>query len=325
MTEATNLMRRAAAVLFPDSSGEQAAFLDALLHPAPHGNAVLWTVPRRPGALETVPKEELPSWFPEAAELIAPGTKIGRTAAYEAGEVYPLDFSSVATGSAMLAAKSALPDAPRVLDLCAAPGGKSLLASVLLGPALLLSNEVEGKRLGMLRHNLARCRVPHAFTQRLSPEEIASLAPEGFDLCLADAPCSGQSLLAKGTPNPGCFHPATVKGNARRQLRILESALRTVRPGGFVLYTTCTFDRRENEGVLEKLSTRTPGFGLVEVPHLAEYRSTLSDLPSYRVYPHRSPGAGGFAALLRKTGEPGDGPPYPLPPVLTEYPILHSD
>ena len=321
MMEATNLMRKAAEALFPETEESQGAFLRALLEPAPRSGAILWTVPRREGEFETVPREMLPPWLPDAVELVRPGVKIGFAPAYAAGEVYPLDFSSVVAGSAMLAAGEALPPQPRVLDICAAPGGKTILASVLLRPGLILANEVEGRRLGPLRHNLSRCRVERAFTQRLAAEEIARFAPGAFDLCLVDAPCSGQSLLAKGIANPGCFHPSTVKGNARRQLRILAAAAETMAPGGFLLYTTCTFSPRENEGVAGKFLESSPEFTPVEVPHLAELRSPLADFPAYRDYPHRSPGVGGFAVLLRRAEEAGTRSHDPLPAPLLDYPV----
>ena len=312
--------RRAAAALFPEPPSQE-SFLRTLLTPIPRGSAVVWTAPPRPGELETVPRAQLPEWLPSFIEVLAPGVKIGLTEAYAKGDLYPLDFSSVLTGSAMLATRGSLPADLRVLDLCAAPGGKSILASALLHPCLILANEVEGRRLGPLRHNLSRCRIPAAFTQRLDPGELARLASSAFDLVLVDAPCSGQSLLAKGIDNPGCFHPSTVKGNARRQARILSAALEMVAPGGFLLYTTCTFSPRENEGAIEKLLEGAVGFTPVEVPHLASLRSALAPFPAYRVYPHLSPGAGGFAALLRRDGTREAGALPPLPPPLLDYPV----
>lgn len=317
-------MRKTASGLFPDSIAAQESFLRALLSPPPRGNAVIWTVPRRDGEIGAIDRKTLPDWLPDEIELIQPGVKIGRSAAYLAGDVYSLDFSSVLTGSAMLEARAALPESPRILDLCAAPGGKSLLASRLVQPGLLLANEVEAKRLGILRHNLSRCRVANAFTQRLQPEELARLAPLSFDLCLIDAPCSGQSLLAKGIENPGCFHPSTVKGNARRQLWILEAGARTVSAGGYLLYTTCTFSLRENEGVLEKFLRKEPDFEPVPVPHLGNWRSPFSESPCYRIYPHISPGAGGFAALLRRRASESPDNHPPLSPPLLDYPVTAS-
>jgi hypothetical protein len=171
------LMKKAAATLFPDSGEEQASFLHALLAPGPRGNASVWMVPPRPGEIETLPREAFPEWLPPFIEVVTPGVKIGLSEAYKQGEVYPLDFSSVLTGSAMLSARDSLPREARILDLCAAPGGKSILASALLRPGLILANEVEGRRLGPLRHNLSRCRIAAAHTQRLDTEEIAGGPP----------------------------------------------------------------------------------------------------------------------------------------------------
>ncbi len=314
-------MRKTATELFPESGENQAAFLSALLSPKSRGNAVIWTVPRRDGELETMCRSSLPDWIPDEVELLLPGTKIGHSEAFQQGDVYSLDLSSVITGSAMLALRGSLPSSPRVLDLCAAPGGKSILASVFLRPGLILANEIEAKRLGILRHNLSRCRVAHAFTQRLQPEDLVGLAPEQFDLCLIDAPCSGQSLLAKGIENPGCFHPSVVKGNARRQLRILEAGAGAIPPGGSLLYTTCTFSLRENEGVLEKFLTRRSDFDPVPVPHLSAFTSPFSTHACYRVYPHLSDGAGGFAALLKRRGARADRAREPLGAPLLDYPV----
>lgn len=315
-------MRKTAAALFPDCSEEQERFLSSLLHPEERGSALVWTKEAREVPLQFVTPEEIPSWLPGEIALLAPGEKPGSTEQYQRGDYYPLDFSSVLTGSALLALRGESTADWKILDLCAAPGGKSILASQLLHPALLLSNEVIGKRLGILRHNLARCGLTETFTQRLSAEEWAAQTPSAFDLSLVDAPCSGQSLLAKGKDNPGCFHPSIVKGNARRQLKILRAAGETVAPGGYLFYSTCTFAIRENEGVVTKLLKSNPDFSAVEVPHLEELRSPHSEFPSYRVYPHRSRGAGGFVCLLRRRDS---GQRNEISNRLLSYPVSGGD
>lgn len=314
----TRLMQKTAAALFADSADEQTLFLDALLAPEGKGNAVVWTGEERSQELKFVARAELPGWIPGFIDRMAAGEKPGNTDAYKQGQLYSLDYSSVLTGSPLLQL-AAEDNKPRfLLDLCAAPGGKSILASRILRPEMLLSNEVEGKRLGILRHNLKRCGITNAFTQKLRPADWADQAKSGFDLCLVDAPCSGQSLLAKGTDNPGCFHPSIVKGNARRQLRILNSAAETICDSGYLLYTTCTFSLAENERVIEKFLRNQSEFSAVQVPHLSDHLSPLCQFPAYRVYPHLTPGAGGFSCLLQKG--PGESR-EPVPESLLTFPV----
>lgn len=319
MPEPTNLMRKQAARLFPDSEEEQAQFLNSLLVPAKERqSAVIWTgadAPTKDG-LDILTEKDLPSWLPERISFLAPQVRVGKTSLFESGAIYPMDVSSIFTASAMLPVK-----APRrVLDMCAAPGGKTLFASVMLTPGLVVSNEVIGKRLGILRHNLKKTGRPNLYTQSLDPAELASVAPERFDLAIVDAPCSGQSLLAKGIDNPGCFHPNIIKGNAKRQIRILSKSSECVAPGGYLFYSTCTFARQENEGAIEKFLKKHDDFTPVEVPHLSEFRSELSEFCSYRIYPHRETGSGGFTCLLKKNGESKDLPE--LPEALVQYPTI---
>jgi 16S rRNA C967 or C1407 C5-methylase (RsmB/RsmF family) len=230
------------------------------------------------------------------------------------GAAYGLDLSSVWEAMVL----SALARPRTMLDLCAAPGGKSVLAARLLQPALQLANEVVGKRLGMLRHNLARCGVS-ACTQRLDPAWWALHAAEAFDLVLVDAPCSGQSLLARGIQNRGCFHPAIVGGNARRQRSILAKAAACVAPGACLAYLTCTFSLEENERNVVWFLKHHPDWQACEVPVLAAWRSPHAEPPCHRLGPHLGLGAGGFACLLQR---PGSSPTLPpLPPQATAWPV----
>ncbi|MCB1234447.1 MAG: RsmB/NOP family class I SAM-dependent RNA methyltransferase [Verrucomicrobiae bacterium] len=329
MKTPTRLMEKLAAELHADA-GDRGRFLSALTSPGNFAPCVLWTGSAGERAdfdLPSAAPDERLAWLPDFARRLAPGTEPGKHPGHAAGAFYSLDFSSVWAASAMLAADGSGGRPRRVLDLCAAPGGKSVFASLALGPALLLSNEVIGKRLAVLRHNLARCRVPNAFTQRLDPRDFAAESERAgrgfFDLVIADAPCSGQSLPAKGIENPGAFHPATVKGNAKRQAGILTSAAACVAPGGWLLYATCTFSPRENERVVERILDRCGGgLSAVEVPHLAPWRSRLAEFPCYRLHPDSGLGAGAFVALLRRAGEPDVTSVAPPPPeVWLAYPV----
>ena len=322
MPSITNLMKKQAASLFPEDADEQDAFLRGLVQSERDRTpAVIRTrgglVDRQ---LEEWITEARPDWLPEAISFIVPEARVGELASFEKGEIYSVDQSSVCTASAMLAAGRVR----RVLDVCAAPGGKTLFASVVLEPEFLLSNEVIGKRLGILCHNLRKSGRPNLFTQGLDPAELAEEGRGIFDLVIVDAPCSGQSLLAKGADNPGCFHPNIVKGNARRQLRILSRAAECVSSGGFLFYSTCTFSIRENEGVIDKFLGRSEDFTTVEVPHLEFVRSNLTDGFAYRIHPHLGMGAGGFTCLMRKEGQPPDSWP-PIPDLFWEYPAESRD
>ncbi|MCB1064016.1 MAG: RsmB/NOP family class I SAM-dependent RNA methyltransferase [Verrucomicrobiae bacterium] len=322
--EPTRLMQREAERLFGAESAESLQFLDALMSAPDFAPCVLWTGEtdalndfrqHRPLA-ESDPRLD---WLPDfALRLAIGGESPGRDPLHDAGAFYSLDFSSVWAASALLT----IPQGPRcVLDLCASPGGKSVFASLALKPEFLLSNEVIGKRLAVLRHNLARCGIAHAFTQRLDPRDLAKLAPGAFEVVIVDAPCSGQSLLAKGIENPGAFHPSTVKGNAKRQVGILSTAAECVTPGGHLLYATCTFAERENERVIARFLDRHPDFSAQPVPHLEPWRSTLAEFPAYRLYPHSGLGAGAFTCLLRRDGLPSAGTPTELDPSLIAYPV----
>jgi 16S rRNA C967 or C1407 C5-methylase (RsmB/RsmF family) len=289
-----------------ESPAEQEAFLHALNRPGAERPALLWAGPPDPAwrARHVLP---WPASCPRALnvgwiDFVAADAK----PVADGLPAYPLDASSVWAAAPLL-----LPGfgpEPVVLDLCAAPGGKSVFAHRALEPALLLANEVVAKRLAILRHNLARLALPRIFTQRLDPSELAARAPGAFDVVLVDAPCSGQSLPAKGIPNPGCFHPAVVRGNARRQHRLLAAAAALVAPDGHLLYTTCTFAPEENEKAIAWFLARFPGFTPTEVPFLAPWRSPWAEGPAYRLHPHQGLGAGGFTCLLRRSGRGGRNP-----------------
>jgi 16S rRNA C967 or C1407 C5-methylase (RsmB/RsmF family) len=300
----SQLLLKLSQKLFKDAV-DQDAFVQALVNPQPYPSCILWLKPR-PEAMPFKVEPPLP-WQPEFVDRLATGTAPGAHPLHEAGHYYCLDFSSVFAASALMT----LPDRPRVvIDVCAAPGGKSIFAWRSLKPDLLICNETISKRVGMLIGNLKRCGVNSAIALSTDPSHLALRLPQTADLVIVDAPCSGQSLLAKGGKAEGCFHPVTIKQNAQRQKRILANAAQLVSPGGHLVYTTCTFATEENEQVGQWLLRKFPQLESRPVKHLSTYQSHLTDAPCYRIWPQTQLGAGAFAMLFHNTAV---GEALPLP------------
>jgi 16S rRNA C967 or C1407 C5-methylase (RsmB/RsmF family) len=281
--------------LFADTQ-LQSAFLMALDRPPEFHPCILWCQPRPP----EYPFDRIPpvDWQPEFVDRLALDTKPGKDPLHEAGAYYCLDFSSVFAASILNAIDRSI---ETIFDLCAAPGGKSVFAWQLFKPKLIIANETISKRVGMLVGNFRRCGIIPSAIFSADPRIVADSFGGTCDLVLVDAPCSGQSLLAKGTSVPGCFHPVTIDRNANRQKRILANAAHIVAPQGYLAYTTCTYSIAENEGVCEWFISKFPDFQPIPVPALNDYRSHLSSLPGYRLFPHTNLGAGSFAMLFKNT------------------------
>ncbi len=288
-----------------ENPADQEAFIQSLMDPQPYPSCILW-LQQRP---EIHPFETEPpfSWQPTFIDRLSLHRKPGIHPLHDAGAYYCLDFSSVFAASAM----AALSERPNVvLDLCAAPGGKSIFAWQLHRPAQLVCNETIGKRVGMLIGNLKRCQIQPVTVLSADPSYLSMHLANTANLVLVDAPCSGQSLLAKGGKVDGCFHPVTIKQNAQRQKRIIANAAQIVAPQGYLLYMTCTFSAEENEQVGQWLLRKFSNFKACSIEHLAPYQSHLLDLPCYRIWPQSHIGAGTFAMLFQNTVM-GDIQPLP--------------
>jgi len=186
-----------------------------------------------------------------------------------------------------------------VLDLCAAPGGKSTLAISMMGAdSLLVSNEVIRTRVGVLRENMEKWGYPNVAVVSAEAEVFAENLPAFFDVVIADAPCSGEGLFRKDPDAVEEWSPANVALCTGRQRRILAAAVETLAPGGVLAYSTCTYNRHENE---ENSAWLCETFGLellrLEIP--AEWGIVETD-GGYRFFPHRVRGEGFFIALFRK-------------------------
>ena len=187
----------------------------------------------------------------------------------------------------------------KVCDLCAAPGGKTTqIAGRMLGRGFLLCNEINPKRAKILSRNIERMAVPNALVTNEHPETLALRFPGFFDRVLVDAPCSGEGMFRKEEAAITDWSEETVAMCARRQAEILSSAAKLVRPGGRLVYSTCTFAPAEDEGAVAAFLEAHPEFTPepVEAPWFVP-----GENGSFRMWPHKLLGEGHFAAVLRKT------------------------
>jgi 16S rRNA C967 or C1407 C5-methylase (RsmB/RsmF family)/NOL1/NOP2/fmu family ribosome biogenesis protein len=233
-------------------------------------------------------------WYPRGLQIIDPTIRPGGFLHYAAADYYIQDSASMLP-LAMLDLQST----DWVCDLCAAPGGKASAIAENLGPdGFLLANEVISGRLDVLRHALSRTGRANYAISNLDPEPLADALSGRFDKVLVDVPCSGQSLLGRKRQSDSSFSDSHVQHCAARAKRILASALRLVRPGGRLILSTCTFAIEENEAQLDSIDKDYSGsVRAVEFPTLKNWESAIRK-NCYRLWPHRNPCAGGFAAAI---------------------------
>ena len=232
-------------------------------------------------------------WEPEGF-YYDPEARPGLHVYHEAG-VYYLQEASAMAPVALLDPQPG----EKVCDLCAAPGGKTTqIAGRMLGRGFLLCNEINPKRAKILSRNIERMAVPNALVTNEHPENLAQRFPGFFDRVLVDAPCSGEGMFRKEEAAVTDWSEETVAMCARRQGEILHSAAKLVRPGGILVYSTCTFAPEEDEGAVAAFLAAHPEFSPkpVEAPWFAP-----GENGSFRMWPHKLLGEGHFAAVLRKS------------------------
>ena len=242
--------------------------------------------------------EQMRRSFDHAAGLIAvpwaengyyynPETRPGLHPFHETGAYY-LQEPSAMLPAELLDVRPGM----RVLDLCAAPGGKTTqIAAKMQGRGLLIANEIHPQRARILARNVERCAVANAIVLNEHPEKLAKRFVGFFDRILVDAPCSGEGMFKKEDAAAADWSEEAVSACARRQTEILRSAVTMLAPNGRLVYSTCTFSEEENERVAENLCKE----------------SGVTLLRMERVLPHERVGEGQFAAVLEKTdGETTD-------------------
>ncbi|MBQ7314456.1 MAG: hypothetical protein IJW83_00395 [Clostridia bacterium] len=235
------------------------------------------------------------------------GEGIGHTPAHHAGAIYVQDPGAMAA----VAAVDIAPDA-RIVDLCAAPGGKSSQAQRALGEdGFLLANEIHPSRAKTVVSNVERLGMLRTMVTNLDTGTLCSLYDGYFDLAIVDAPCSGEGMFRKNEQALTEWSEEGVARCAERQAVILDHAATMVRPGGRILYSTCTFSPEENELCIDAFLDRHPDYTLVAPhPRVLPYTKPGLDLPykhiqqvdfCRRFYPHIAPGEGQFFAVLQRT------------------------
>ena len=229
-----------------------------------------------------------------------PESRPGLHPYHEAG-VYYLQEASAMSAVALLDPQPG----EKICDLCAAPGGKTTqIAGKMLGEGFLLCNEINPKRAKILSRNIERMGVANALVTNEHPARLAEKYAGYFDRVLIDAPCSGEGMFRKEETAVTDWSQETVEMCARRQAEILHSGAALLKPGGRLVYSSCTFAPEENEQTIEHFLKAHPEFQLEET-HAPWF--TPAGKGMFRLWPHKLLGEGHFAAVLRKTdGEDAD-------------------
>ena len=200
----------------------------------------------------------------------------------------------------------------RVLDLCAAPGGKATeLGAKLNHTGLLVANDASASRTKALLKNLEVFGIPNLLVTSEMGDRLDRYFHEYFDKILIDAPCSGEGMFRKQAHMIPAWEKQGPEVFANMQREILRQAAELLKPGGTMLYSTCTFSKLENEGSIDGFLAEHPEFTLEEIPRQEGFCSGMPELVGsrfplercVRLFPHKIDGEGHFLALLKKAGE----------------------
>ena len=268
---------------------EYESYLDSLNRPravALRFNPLKGEIPQLPFVGQPVPWEPMGYYYD-------PDARPGLHVFHEAG-VYYLQEASAMAPVALLDPQPG----ERVCDLCAAPGGKTTqIAGRMMGRGFLLCNEINPKRAKILSRNIERMAVSNALVTNEHPATLAQRFAGFFDRVLVDAPCSGEGMFRKEEAAVTDWSQETVEMCARRQAEILSSAAALIRPGGHLVYSTCTFSPEEDEQAVARFLENHPEFvpETVDAPWFE-----AGENGSVRLWPHKLLGEGHFAAVLRK-------------------------
>lgn len=263
-----------------------------------------------PQAFEPVPWSDEGLYFPRTIE---PGKH-----PYHAAGLYYIQEASAMAPVFLL---DPGPD-ERILDLAAAPGGKTTqIAARLTDGGFVLANDIDPGRASAIIENVDRLGLPNVLVTVLNPRKLAEMLPGFFDRVLVDAPCSSEGLFRKKPEAISHWSEAAVDRAARLQAELLDLAVELVKPGGTIVYSTCTWNRLENEETVERFLSRHPDIALHPPTEDEAARLVGADFTPFgvRLLPHRARGEGHFIARFRRTQD-ADGRLSAAPGMGTDMP-----
>ncbi len=226
--------------------------------------------------------------------------KLGKHPLHHAGAFYVQEPSAMFTVNACN-----LNGDEKVLDMCAAPGGKTIQLANKVPNGMVVSNEINNERCGILFSNVERMGLKNVIVSNDSPKNVAKAYANSFDVVLLDAPCSGEGMFRRGEQVIKEWNKNLPQMCAERQLDILNNADLALKQNGFLIYSTCTYSIEENEGVVKQF-LKNHNYKLVEIK--ADLPKGIDMIEAVRLYPHRVKGEGQFVALLQKLDENDNSP-----------------
>ena len=281
------------------------AFLSALSEDAVRGLRINTVKCKRDGFLSDCELPLTPLPYTDTGFILETDEQVGRLAEHHSGRIYMQDPGAMAPLSAVK-----IPLGAKVVDLCAAPGGKSSQAAAMIGEeGFILSNELFPKRAKILVSNLERLGIKNAMVTSMETEKLTNLYNEYFDYAIVDAPCSGEGMFRKNDLATEEWSEDNVKISAERQKEILNNAAKLVKAGGYIIYSTCTYSPEENEESVNSFLLSHPEFSpeqlpdaiiKVTAPAISDERYGERVKYARRFYPHISRGEGQFLAVMRK-------------------------
>lgn len=218
-----------------------------------------------------------------------------------AGAIYSQD------PAAMMPVSSLAPyikEGMKILDLCSAPGGKcSQLASMLGDNGFIVANEINPSRNKILQSNIERMAYKNIVVTKLTPEELANEYQEYFDIVVVDAPCSGEGMFRKYPESIQEWSLDNVNICANRQKNILDSAIKCLSAGGYLLYSTCTYNTKEDEDIVKYLINNYSFEAIMPSDNIIQLTQGSIYKEARKFYPHKAKGEGQFFCLMKKDGE----------------------